>query len=265
MSVTSIAPVSRRAFTLIELIVVIAIIAILAAILFPVFAKAREKARQATCQSNLKQIGLGWMQYIQDYDDTIPLCVYDANRVIYNSTYGDGRELYGVSLGYQLSPYVKSADVWRCPSDTVNTGPVPTIANTNVFGGYTSVSYCYNFYFTELSAAGSSNTYPSPLPMSQILTPSSDGVLFGAWGGGGNNWLADNNGTWVRLEGFPTSTNPSVVLGHNYGCEVLFADGHVKWVHGSVLLNNYNLETSASCGGNNTKRAFGKCPTLFHE
>ena len=63
---------SRRGFTLIELLVVIAIIAILAAILFPVFAKAREKARQASCLSNVKQMCLALMQYAQDYDETLP-------------------------------------------------------------------------------------------------------------------------------------------------------------------------------------------------
>ena len=71
---------SKQAFTLIELLVVIAIIAILAAILFPVFAQAREKARQATCLSNLKQLGLGLLQYVQDSDETFPLATHWNDR-----------------------------------------------------------------------------------------------------------------------------------------------------------------------------------------
>src|ERR1700722_10783467 len=94
---------TSRAFTLIELLVVIAIIAILAAILFPVFAQARDKARAATCMSNLKQIGLAYMQYTEDYDEVTPDCIYDSGRTIFNSTYLDGREMYGLSLGYLLS------------------------------------------------------------------------------------------------------------------------------------------------------------------
>src|SRR5437868_2812758 len=93
---------SKYAFTLIELLVVIAIIAILAAILFPVFAQAREKARQATCLSNLKQIGLGVLQYVQDNDESFPLATHwnDSQTKLMNA----------------VVPYIKSGGVWYCPN-----------------------------------------------------------------------------------------------------------------------------------------------------
>ena len=94
-----------QAFTLIELLVVIAIIAILAAILFPVFARARENARRSSCLSNLKQIGLGVMQYTQDYDEKYP-CRYMASE-----TFSWRRNIF---------PYVKSTQVFACPSNVNN-------------------------------------------------------------------------------------------------------------------------------------------------
>ena len=90
-------------FTLIELLVVIAIIAILAAILFPVFAQAREKARATSCLSNGKQIGLGFMQYVQDFDETYP------HQQFYNVT---ANKWYHWQAAIQ--PYIKSHDVYRC-------------------------------------------------------------------------------------------------------------------------------------------------------
>ncbi|RYX81635.1 DUF1559 domain-containing protein [bacterium] len=95
---------NRKAFTLIELLVVIAIIAILAAILFPVFARARENARKASCISNCKQIMLGVMQYTQDYDERFPVIVTTVPAV--------------VPWFQKLTPYIKSAQVFQCPSDT---------------------------------------------------------------------------------------------------------------------------------------------------
>ena len=92
----------RQGFTLIELLVVIAIIAILAAILFPVFAKAREKARQTSCLSNLKQIALATLQYVQDYDERMPR-YYHATPINYTAQTG-------------IQPYMKSIQIWRCPS-----------------------------------------------------------------------------------------------------------------------------------------------------
>src|SRR5438094_4972769 len=95
---------TTKGFTLIELLVVIAIIAILAAILFPVFARARENARRSSCQSNLKQIGLGMAQYTQDYDETYPIMPYNGGA--------------GPGLGAYLDSYIKSSQIWRCPSDS---------------------------------------------------------------------------------------------------------------------------------------------------
>ena len=100
-----------RGFTLIELLVVIAIIAILAAILFPVFARARENARRASCQSNLKQIGLGVMQYTQDYDETYPLRYYG----------GAGVRQEANTWRRAIFPYVKSTQLFSCPSNSNNT------------------------------------------------------------------------------------------------------------------------------------------------
>jgi prepilin-type N-terminal cleavage/methylation domain-containing protein/prepilin-type processing-associated H-X9-DG protein len=107
----------KRAFTLIELLVVIAIIAILAAILFPVFAQAREKARQTSCLSNQKQMGLGVMMYTQDYDETLPSAYYYNND---NDSSGGYTHWSGV-----VQPYVKNLGIFVCPSDK-NRGLAPT-------------------------------------------------------------------------------------------------------------------------------------------
>ena len=142
-------------FTLIELLVVIAIIAILAAILFPVFAKAREKARQTACTSNLKQLGLGMLQYIQDYDETFPV----------------GTGYSGPCRGWagQLYPYVKSYGVYSCPDDTT--------APTSGAGFYTC-SYAMN---VSLGGSQSPSVYVEnsyqPQIMSTLIAPASSVAL----------------------------------------------------------------------------------------
>ena len=99
-----------KGFTLIELLIVIAIIALLAAILFPVFARVRENARRATCQSNLKQIGLGVLQYVQDYDEVMPRIDDDQSPPYWTDN---------------IFPYVKSYQVYKCPSDSRQFTPGP--------------------------------------------------------------------------------------------------------------------------------------------
>src|SRR5712691_11236074 len=125
----------RVAFTLIELLVVIAIIAILAAILFPVFAQARAKARQAACLSNLKQVGSGLAMYVQDYDERLPSCCnfgrdwswlgadltgrcVQANitKATPKDTYLGPEQTPALYLQEMLHPYVKNAQIWFCPS-----------------------------------------------------------------------------------------------------------------------------------------------------
>src|SRR5437867_12055333 len=119
----------RRGFTLIELLVVIAIIAILAAILFPVFAQARDKARQTACISNMKQIGLGLTMYAQDYDETLPV----ANDQVENFALPTARANF---LG-SLIPYIKSKPIFACPATawepTKSLAPNPENA-TNYMG-----------------------------------------------------------------------------------------------------------------------------------
>ncbi len=125
---------SKRGFTLIELLVVIAIIAILAAILFPVFASAREKARQSTCASNMKQIALAMVQYVQDYDETYPQAyTYGMSQTgtACNTPGGGAAPALGcdatgiMSVSGLLNPYIKAYAVFVCPSDP-NGGLVPT-------------------------------------------------------------------------------------------------------------------------------------------
>src|ERR1043166_4908201 len=122
----------RRGFTLIELLVVIAIIAILAAILFPVFAQARDKARQTTCLSNLKQIGNVLMMYIQDWDEWYPpaqpYCCASKGQISYDA------------IWEEMESYHKNKGVWRCPSDP---SPYLTLPAKQFQGGY-AISYEIN-------------------------------------------------------------------------------------------------------------------------
>src|SRR6476659_10017617 len=113
----------RRGFTLIELLVVIAIIAILAAILFPVFAQAREAARKTSCINNCKQMGTGLMMYAQDYDENLPGSAFNAA----DPTFAAWSYTFWVP---RIDPYVKNGGIYRCPSTAGGflAGPAPQIS-----------------------------------------------------------------------------------------------------------------------------------------
>lgn len=128
---------TRAAFTLIELLVVIAIIAILAAILFPVFAQAREKARSISCASNLRQIGIAYLQYTQDYDETTPTVSKAKQPGGLNGT------TYSPAWYTVINPYVKSAGLFVCP-DRTDVIPENACSQDNFFNLPTCIGYGYN-------------------------------------------------------------------------------------------------------------------------
>jgi prepilin-type N-terminal cleavage/methylation domain-containing protein/prepilin-type processing-associated H-X9-DG protein len=155
----------KRGFTLIELLVVIAIIAILAAILFPVFAKAREKARQISCDSNEKQLGLGLLQYTQDYDEKWP--VGSITTALENGgTLSPTVNYTGAGWAGEIYSYTKSTGLYKCPDDSTSNGTVGTVPAT-------PVSYAYNSNFSN---AG------SPITNASLSAPASTVVLAEAEG-----------------------------------------------------------------------------------
>jgi len=229
--------VTMRAFTLIELLVVIAIIAILAAILFPVFAQAREKARQAACSSNLKQIGTAWTMYLQDYDEKIA----SANNPI---GWGDcptmpGRSQFGGWEGNLLAPYLKNTKVFLCPST-----PGQTVNNNCTTVNYLVESYAYNYVSMErwdcpAAAAVGKNISALEQPADTMVfwdstTAWSDCGYMGGCGvwsqrdvpvylsKKGRPLLSGMQTSWVSTDNFARETP------HNFTMNVMFADGHVK-------------------------------------
>jgi prepilin-type N-terminal cleavage/methylation domain-containing protein/prepilin-type processing-associated H-X9-DG protein len=239
----------RKGFTLIELLVVIAIIAILAAILFPVFARARENARRASCQSNLKQIGLGIAQYTQDYDEKLPLGAVD---------FMGGRIFWAQSI----MPYVKSIQIFECPSFGHTAGRGFTYdlqSNMTPGAGYQIgrfTEYGLNWAlqpqtsYVSTSFAIAQMTHPAELLMlsdvSGLLVPGESlgyspnpttdtGTNLGSYGAYDVFYNAQ-----MGVDGWNSSGPAARHLGTG---NVLFADGHVKSLNYSTL---YKVPASAS-------------------
>ncbi|RYX85496.1 DUF1559 domain-containing protein [bacterium] len=159
----------KSAFTLIELLVVIAIIAILAAILFPVFARARENARKASCMSNMKQLGLGLMQYTQDYDERFP-CPGATN---YNGEFrNDDGSAAKASWRQKIYPYVKSVQIFICPSNIAGGANYPTDMGTPGIANapYPAIGRSYLINANLNSTAAGAGVYGMPIAQIQEVS-----------------------------------------------------------------------------------------------
>lgn len=232
-------------FTLIELLVVIAIIALLAAILFPVFAQAREKARQTACLSNTKQLGLAVAQYIQDYDETLPMGG-DAEPTVPNRWF------------QWLYPYYKNVGILHCPSGSIGVTPQnpndafnPKIVNNypnyiGTYGGNPNI-LLYSSSRALADMVDSAGTFifaeTGRLTPTQVQGPSSpDGTNPKNWvkdeytatdwnctpPGAWNYQMATSNPTYSQDDGYNNYFRRPVAR-HNGGLNIIYCDGHAKW------------------------------------
>jgi len=189
----------RKGFTLIELLVVIAIIAILAAILFPVFARAREKARQASCVSNVKQITLGILQYVQDYDEDLPPMRHGWDWIV-------------------EAGYIKNRQIFRCPSETplVNAGGILLYKN------------CYGVNFCDYARKENDCLQ---LTYAGIKYPAEKWWLMDAERSAAAQ-------CWQQCDYQAPNYRGWCAWPHNDGLNASFYDGHAKWFNKSILVGS---------------------------
>ncbi len=214
----------KQGFTLIELLVVIAIIAILAAILFPVFAQAREKARQTSCSSNLKQIGLAFKMYVQDYDErwpnSDPLKAAPLNDCCSaGQNGGTGKNFgWGGWIGNALIPYTKNQAIYQCPSNNVNGFNDPySNGGTLTTNGKEQGSYAFNY----ASMYGVKEAQIPEVSGAIVMTDSGTGWWDCWYEDGGCGWRT-RDWAWHRAKNFKATE------WHSGKNNFLFVDSHVK-------------------------------------
>jgi prepilin-type N-terminal cleavage/methylation domain-containing protein/prepilin-type processing-associated H-X9-DG protein len=223
---------AKSGFTLIELLVVIAIIAILAAILFPVFARARENARRASCQSGMKQIALGIFQYTQDYDERFPTSPFDQTSYNAGGTYG---------WADKILPYTKSVQLYQCPSDRSPT------ANPDGTGGSSYSDYWGNEnlipkYSAGVNVAALTNSSNTVLNYESTGYEGGPAGCYHGEGYGGSAGVVGQKPTTCFSADYPLASSR-----HLEGSNYSFADGHVKWLKPEKLLPG---DTACSGGAN---------------
>lgn len=232
-----------RAFTLIELLVVIAIIAILAALLFPVFAQAREQARATVCISNTRQVALAIRMYVQDYDEKWPLCY------LYDGVYTPPDPLHrGVET--ELMPYVKNRELFRCPDDSgepdLKDYTNPKIRNAR--SDYEAFGTSLNFVDCTLSRAGNGDLQTS------TFTNSTPDSITDIVSDAGFERPAETRFAWdAELPWFDPARDTANQYGyasyfrlwHPRGGGIVFADGHSKFVVSSSAFDAELVSPSA--------------------